>query len=262
MRTSGSRMAAWCVGASRMRRWCSSLPVASRRRTRSSGPRQTRRRQWSHRSSRCECRRSRARSRERRHRPRKYPSSAEAHYLFGLVSEAEGDLAGASGALEQAVSLSPNHAEAHDRLGFVLGRQGRPPRRSASLRARRRSTRSSSTPRSHLGATRWWTRDITGALAPLQAAVRLQPGHAEAHCYLGLTLEALGRIQPAIEELQSRDQGESRVRRSPRAAGDSPPVVRRSRRSDRSARSRVAPRSFIGGRAKQPRTGTLSKRTR
>src|SRR6478736_4357041 len=55
----------------------------------------------------------------------KYPSSAEAHYLLGLVSEAQGDLAGAARALEQAVSLSPNDAAAHDRLGFVLGRQGR-----------------------------------------------------------------------------------------------------------------------------------------
>ena len=55
----------------------------------------------------------------------KYPSSGEAHYLFGLVAEGQGDLAGAARALEQAVSLSPNHAAAHDRLGFVLGRQGR-----------------------------------------------------------------------------------------------------------------------------------------
>ena len=54
----------------------------------------------------------------------------------------------------------------------------------------------------HLGATRWWTKDLDGALPALEAAVRLQPGHAEARYYLGLTMKQRGDLAGAIAGLR------------------------------------------------------------
>ena len=84
------------------------------------------------------------------------------------------------------------------------------------VRARRPdSTRRCST-RSITSARRAGGRAISPARCPpLQAAVKLQPDHAEARYYLGLTLESQGRLEPAIDEL--RDGGPAESARWPSA---------------------------------------------
>ena len=63
-------------------------------------------------------------------RPRKSPptpppnAQAKEHYERGLELLAKEDAAGAREALEKAVLVDPRYAEAHNRLGFVLGRLG------------------------------------------------------------------------------------------------------------------------------------------
>src|SRR3990170_32164 len=53
------------------------------------------------------------------------PARYDALLLFGELLEARGDLAGAAGAYERAVRARSGSAVAHDKLGFVLGRQER-----------------------------------------------------------------------------------------------------------------------------------------
>src|SRR5215204_5576874 len=55
------------------------------------------------------------------------PSRFEALLLLGELLEARGDLAGATTAYERAVRSRSGSAVAHDKLGFVLGRQERIP---------------------------------------------------------------------------------------------------------------------------------------
>ena len=60
------------------------------------------------------------------------PESSEAQYLLGLIHERQEDLPSAATAYGNAIRLAPLLAEAHDRLGFVLGKQGAPATRSPS----------------------------------------------------------------------------------------------------------------------------------
>src|SRR5262245_11934344 len=52
-------------------------------------------------------------------------ASARAHYLRGTTLEQQHDLAGAAVEYQAALERDPAMAVAHDRLGFVLGLQGR-----------------------------------------------------------------------------------------------------------------------------------------
>jgi len=131
------------------------------------------------------------------------PGSGEAQYLLGLVHERRNDLTSAAAAYAAAIRLAPAVAEAHDRLGFVFGSQGRTADALAEFVEAVRLDPRLFDAQYHLGATRWWTRDLAGALPALTAAVALQPGHAEARYYLGITLEGLGRLEPATAELRT-----------------------------------------------------------
>ena len=115
--------------------------------------------------------------------------------MLGEMLEARGDLAGATAAYERAIRARSGSAVAHDKLGFVLGRQERIPDALAEFSRAIKLDPLLFEAQYHLGATRWWTRDLHGALAPLRAAVRLRPDHAEARYYLGATLRQSG--QPA-----------------------------------------------------------------
>jgi Tfp pilus assembly protein PilF len=55
------------------------------------------------------------------------PNRYDALLMLGEVLEARGDLAGATTAYERAVRARSGSAVAHDKLGFVLGRQNRIP---------------------------------------------------------------------------------------------------------------------------------------
>ena len=120
----------------------------------------------------------------------------------GRALEARGDLTAATIAYERAVRARSGSAVAHDKLGFVLGRQNRIPEALAEFARAIKLDPTLFDAQYHLGATKWWTRDLEGALGPLRAAVRLRPDHAEARYYLGTTLRQLGRIPEAVTQLR------------------------------------------------------------
>ena len=171
------------------------------------------------------------------------PESSEAQYLLGLVRERQNDLTSAAAAYASAIQPG-----ALTRRGRTIGsascsgsRAG-PPRRSAEFAEAVRLDPRLFDAQYHLGATRWWTRDLAGALPALTAAVALQPGHAEARYYLGITLEGLGRLEPAIAELRERGPPESRAGHRPHPARHGAPDARRSGRRDRAAPGSCPPR--------------------
>src|SRR6266571_267740 len=53
------------------------------------------------------------------------PDDADAFYLLGVVHERRRDPAAARTAYEKALGIDPKLAEAHDRLGFLLGEAGK-----------------------------------------------------------------------------------------------------------------------------------------
>ena len=116
------------------------------------------------------------------------PNRYDALVMLGELLEARGDLTAATIAYERAVRARSGSAVAHDKLGFVLGRQNRIPEALAEFARAIKLDPTLFDAQYHLGATRWWTRDLEGALGPLRAAVRLRPDHAEARYYLGTTL--------------------------------------------------------------------------
>ena len=106
---------------------------------------------------------------------------------------AANDLERARAIAEQVIASDPTSGEAHDLLGFVLGKQGHTAEAIAEFERAVQLRPTLFDAQYHLGATRWWTRDLDGALPALTAAVQLRPGHAEARYYLGLTP---GRSRP------------------------------------------------------------------
>ena len=101
--------------------------------------------------------------------------SAQALFLLGHTKEQARDLVGAAAAYERALQRSPNLPAAHDRLGYVRGQLGQT---DAALEHFARAVELQPgffDAQYHLGATRWWTRDIDGARAPLEAAVGSVP---------------------------------------------------------------------------------------
>src|SRR3954447_7437600 len=95
-----------------------------------------------------------------------------------------GRLDEARSTLEQMISANPSSAPAHDRLGFVRGKQGATADAIAEFRKAVSLDPAFADAHYHLGATLWWTKDVEGARQALEAAVRLRPAHAESRYYL------------------------------------------------------------------------------
>jgi len=93
-------------------------------------------------------------------------------------------------------------AEAHDRLGFVLGQLGRTDEALDEFRRAVEANPKLFDAQYHLGATLWWTKDPAGAVVALRSALALRPTHAEARYYLGAALRQTGELEPAVAALR------------------------------------------------------------
>src|SRR2546425_3863073 len=116
------------------------------------------------------------------------PADADACYLLGVVHERRRDPAAARTAYETALGHDPKLAEAHDRLGFLLGQAGKTEEAIGPFREAARLKPSLFDAWYHLGATLWWAKQPGGALPALPAAVELPPKDAGARLSLRLVL--------------------------------------------------------------------------
>jgi len=106
--------------------------------------------------------------------------SAAAHYLFGITLESRGRTEEALAQFRKALSVDPNHVEAHNKLASMLYRLGR----------------------------------ADEAMAHYRQALALRPDDAEVHCGLGKVLVAVGRLEEA------RRSYDAAIALAPRDAGN------------------------------------------
>ena len=195
------------------------------------------------------------------------PPSSPADEAVGRAkaAAARSDLKTAGDALADALKRDPNHAEAHTLQGYVLGQQGN---LSAALPHLQRATilrPESAEIRHNLGAALWYSGAREKAIAELRESVRLDPGSAGGHAFLGMALLETGDLRQCPREPAARDgavtRDGGRLRRSRRRL----PAGGESGKGSWAARSR-AERSLAGaadailGCRPSPRFGRRSRR--
>jgi len=130
------------------------------------------------------------------------PDLAEAHVELGRVLTQELRLEEAERALRRALELNPGSAEAHGPYAFLLNLLGRG---SESVRMARRAVELdplSIRRRIGLATSLLFTRDYDGALDEAARVLELEPENAGAHYFLGAALALNGQLEEAIAELQ------------------------------------------------------------
>ena len=119
------------------------------------------------------------------------------HNNLANALNAQGKLLEAAASYRRALTLKPDHVEAHYNLGIVLQAQGKLEeaaasyRRALSLRPRHADTLC------NLGNTLQGLGQLNEATAAYQQALECRPDHAAAHCNLGNVLKALGKLDEA-----------------------------------------------------------------
>src|SRR5688572_6154584 len=94
-------------------------------------------------------------------------SAGHAHLLLGAIDEQEGRLTDAIAHYREVVSRFPGDAAALDRLGFAVGRSGQTEEALALFERAVTADPENFDAQYHLGATRWWARQVQRAVAPL-----------------------------------------------------------------------------------------------
>src|SRR5436309_13412221 len=128
---------------------------------------------------------------------------ARAHYDRGLDFERQQKLDEAAAEYRAALARTPSLAEAHDRLGFVLGAQGHTAEAIAEFEHAVALQPALFDARYHLGATLWWTKQLDRARGELARAVKLRPAHAEARYYLAVTERQQGDVTAAVDDFRT-----------------------------------------------------------
>jgi serine/threonine protein kinase/Flp pilus assembly protein TadD len=126
---------------------------------------------------------------------------------LGQLLQERGDRAGASAALEEAVTalretirLKPDVARAHSDLGLALRAQRRLAEAIDAYREAIRLKPDYAEALTNLGIALQDQGALAEAIAPYREAIRLKPGYAEPHTYLGNALRRQGKLAEAIAE--------------------------------------------------------------
>ena len=130
------------------------------------------------------------------------PDLAEAHAALGIVLTRELRFEEAERAFRRALELNPGSAEAHGSYAFPLNLLGRG---SESVRMARRAVELdplSIRRRLKLATSLLFTRDYDGALDEAARALELEPENMIAHYFLGAALALNGQLEEAIAALQ------------------------------------------------------------
>lgn len=115
---------------------------------------------------------------------------------------ARGDAQAAREALEAAVRAQPESAEAHNLLGFFLGRSGDLPAGIAHLRKAVELDADLSDAHYNLGVALWFQNDRAGAAQELDDAIRLNPAAGNAYGFRGMVYREAGDLDHARQMLQ------------------------------------------------------------
>ncbi len=173
---------------------------------------------------------------------RSFPDDAEAWHLLGLVRSANGNYAQGARALEEALALDPSlargrtflgiakalqrdypdarthldaalnarpeDADLRAALGFVSGLEGDAPQAQEALRAAiQNNTRVKSLALTQLARHLIVNGNFSGAVEQLNQAVTADPTNQTAKFLYGISLQAVGRLDDAINTFNELSQG-------------------------------------------------------
>ncbi len=124
----------------------------------------------------------------------------------------------ALGYLREARRLQPQRVQAQVGTAFTLEAQGKLTAAIDVLRQATAFTPDNPALFTHMGAARHWYGDYTGALEAFDAAIRIDPDHAEAHVERAHTLLTLGRLEEGFTEAEWRSRVSTTAARRPRFA--------------------------------------------
>lgn len=130
-------------------------------------------------------------------------SDAQAMYNCALALRAKGDLGAAIQMLRQSVTTNPDVADSQHALGILLGEAGRPLEATAPLLAASRLAPTHAQYLEDLAVALFKTGDLKQAQEQLRRALRLRPSSAAAHNLLGAIHGQQGDLDAAIAEFRS-----------------------------------------------------------
>ncbi len=124
---------------------------------------------------------------------------------FNLAHELreQGDVAGATRQLEEAIRIQPDSGIAHDELGELLGKQGRLDEALVQLRQAEVSLPEDAAIHYRIGILLGTAGHPEQAADELSQAIRLDPGNADAHRNLGISLAMMDRLAEAVAEFHA-----------------------------------------------------------
>lgn len=128
-----------------------------------------------------------------------HPNSWRTHYQLGYVLYRLHDIKGSIVALSKSLQLNVENAEAHKILGLDLSILGDYDRAQVELEQAAAMAPDSADIRYFLGRV-YYTKNIFPlARREFEAAIKLNPDYMKAYDNLGLTLEAVGENEAAVE---------------------------------------------------------------
>jgi tetratricopeptide (TPR) repeat protein/ubiquinone/menaquinone biosynthesis C-methylase UbiE len=126
------------------------------------------------------------------------PQDAEVHSNLGYMLQELGRLDEAKASYKEAIALKPDLAEAHYNLGITLKKLGRLDESEASYRQAITLKPDYTEAHSNLGNTLKELGRLDESEASYRQAITLKSDYAEAHYNLGIILEELGRLDEAL----------------------------------------------------------------
>jgi Tfp pilus assembly protein PilF len=129
---------------------------------------------------------------------REDPSSGEARFFLGLISQHRQDLEAAILHYEQALRLTPDLAEASNNLGVILQSKGVLDEAESFFREAIRRMPDYAEAHNNLGNVLQDQGRFEESVTAYRQALRFRPGYLEVFKHLGNALRALGRLDDAI----------------------------------------------------------------
>ena len=129
-----------------------------------------------------------------------YPNSGIVWKLFGLSLQMQGK--DGLQALQKAVELLPNDAEAHSNLGIVLKNLGQLDDAVSIFRRAIKLKPDFAEAHNGLGNALQDLGQLENAVTSYREALKLKPNFAQAHTNLGVVLQALGQLDAALVSCQ------------------------------------------------------------
>jgi tetratricopeptide (TPR) repeat protein len=131
------------------------------------------------------------------------PADASAHYNLGLLYQQRGEMEAAAASFHRAVEIDPQETDAHYQLGRIARENGRP---NEAITHFEKVVQQDPAHSHHeiwreTALVYYAAGQYSDALEMLERFLNVRPSDAQARYWRGMTLDRLGRMSEAIEEM-------------------------------------------------------------